>query len=89
MKLARAAMKLAPGVMKLARAAMKLAPGVMKLARGVMKLGFQCARTRWNLGFMCVSAGTLSWAVMLLSPVWPESGFCRGLVEAGVSRGGG
>jgi hypothetical protein len=40
-----------------------------------MKLGFQCVTAHSNLGFMTSWRGLCSWIVMLLTPVWPESGF--------------
>jgi hypothetical protein len=42
-----------------------------------MKLDFQRVKTHWNRGFIASWRGPYSWIVMLLTPVWPESGFRR------------
>jgi hypothetical protein len=42
---------------------------------GAVKLDFRCVRTHWNRGFICVPAGPYIWIVILLTPMWPESGF--------------
>jgi hypothetical protein len=43
-----------------------------------VKLDFQCAGTHWNRGFTASWRGPYSWVVMLVIPVWPESGFLAG-----------
>jgi hypothetical protein len=40
-----------------------------------MKLGFQCVTAHSDPGFMMSWRGPGGWIVMLLAPVWPESGF--------------
>jgi hypothetical protein len=43
--------------------------------RTQVKLDFQRVKTHWNRGFTCILPGPHIWIVMLLPPVWPESGF--------------
>jgi hypothetical protein len=48
-----------------------------------MKLGFQCVTAHSNPGFIYVLASPRGWIVMLLTPLWPESGFlARGISVA-------
>jgi hypothetical protein len=54
---------------------------------GAMKLDFQCVTTHWNWSFMASWRGPYSWIVMLLAPVWHESGFlARGVSVSAVGK---
>ena len=56
-------------------------------APDAMKPGIHCVTAHWNRGFIAFQLARRTRAVMLMVPVWPESGFLGTCRPAAIKSG--